>query len=274
MKGVALVAPFLLLLLTLILFGGSASRFFLGIFSGYEVYKEGPYTILNNQKGESPDWVANTLDQFTTQLVKHFGGSLRIEDPDPNTSGIKIYLLNSSDELEKFGLQRMNRDLEHNGGYFLPTKREIALVLTGNRKVDQQGLRHEMMHALMYLSRPDVTWPNWFSEGMATFFEASFSDETGWHPGGIPGTSSEREDPLPIKELLDARGKEFTSEENHRFYQSSRMLIEFLFREQREALFDYYNRIWNEEGPSAFSKSFGDPSALETKWQTYLKNQE
>ena len=271
-KGVALIAPFSLLLLTMILFGGPASRFFLGIFSGYEVYKQGPYTILNSEGESSPDWAANTLHQFTTQIVRNFGGQLHIQDPDPNTSGIKIYLLESSDELEKFGLQRMNRDLEHNGGYFLPSKREIALVLTGNREIDQQGLRHEMMHALMYLSRPEVEWPNWFSEGMATFFENSFSDGTDWHPGGLPATSPKKEDPIPLKELLKARGTEFTSEENQRFYQSARLLIEFLFRERRESLFNFYTRIWNEEGDSAFSKSFGDPSDLETEWRTYLKN--
>ena len=124
----------------------------------------------------------------------------------------------------------------------------------------------------MHLSNPETTWPNWFAEGMASFFEHSIPDEMGWHPGGIPGKRSRNGAPIPLETLLGAGGRNFTSEDNKLFYHSAQMLVEFLFTLHREKLFEYYNRARNEEGEEAFSASFGNRGSLEKAWLDYLEN--
>ena len=129
-----------------------------------------------------------------------------------------------------------------------------------------------MLHALMYLSRPETIWPRWFSEGMATFFEASRSDKNGWHPGGQPEERPAAGNTLPIKTILEARGTDFTSEDNRSFYHSARMLTEFLFVKRTNGFFQYYESLRTNEGESSFPKIFGDISTLEREWKTYLEN--
>ncbi len=271
-QGVALFSPFLLLLLVMILFGSRASRFIPGLFSGLDVHQEGAYTIYFTEGETDPGDAAKTLETFVVHIVGRYGEVLGMERLDPTTSGLKVYLLSSSDALEKFGLQRMNRDLANNGGYFLPAKREIALVLTGNRANDDRGLRHEMMHALMNFSAPEAPWPNWFSEGMASFFEYSSGEGEEWRPGGGPRDRPPAEETLPLKTLLHAGGGDFTSGNNHLFYRSAQMLVEFLFTERRTQLFVFYGRLRDGRGPDAFAETFGNQADLERAWRVYLEN--
>ncbi len=262
---------FLVGFLILFFSGPAVSKFFLGLFSGHEVHPKGAYTIMVSGESTDPSEVAETLDTFVNQMVGRYGEELHLVKPDPVTSGIKIYILESSDALETFGIQRMNHDLANNGGYFLPAKREIALVVTGNRTIDNRGLRHEMMHALMHLSRAETDWPNWFAEGMASFFEYSTEDADGWHPGGLIENRPRSGKIIPLKDLLGAGGENFTSEDNTLFYRSAQMLIEFLFTRHQEKLFAFYRKMRKGGGKEAFTDVFGDPILLENAWRAYMK---
>lgn len=272
----ALVVPFVTAYVLLAFFGDDLSRFFARLFAGsdYADERRGPFTIFAKRGSGQHAPAGDVLEEFTTHMVSNFGAPLKLERPQNGTSNLTIYLLQSHAELEKYGLTRLNSDLANNGGFFLSHKLEIALVLTGRPDIDARGLRHEMVHALMFLSDRNASWPSWIAEGMASYFEHSRMILGTWQPGGVPGDRPPTRSPRSIRELLEATSGAFTGEQNRSYYDSSHLLVAFLIERRREQYLQYYDLA--RKGPptvEAFEGIFGTKlEAMEEEWRGWMKD--
>ncbi|MBI2899416.1 MAG: hypothetical protein HYY17_04480 [Planctomycetes bacterium] len=269
-KGGALVAPFLLIFALLALGGAGISRFFARLFagSGHVDRAYGPYVIFAKKGSGRHDAAARVVQEFVANMVGEYGKRLRIAEP-PAKPPIRIHLLDSHHELEERGLKSLNSDLANNGGFFLPPKLEIALVLTRHDADDERGLRHEMMHALMHLSRPDAPFPTWLSEGMASYFEHSRPVEGKWRAGGTSRDRPQLQNPLPLTQVLGARATDFMGEQNRSFYQSSHLLVAYLVEREPQKFFEFYDAVFRGGDRATFEKFF-DPQRTEEGWHRYV----
>ncbi|GEM_PF-5544713 len=272
LKAGALAAPFAVLYAVLALFGPSLSQGISRLFSprGYEVLERGPY-VLHARKGSgNHDLAARTLDEFTDPMMSKFGSAFGFHRPERGTSPLTIYLLESREELKKFGLTRFNSDLANNGGYFDWAKLEIAFVLTGRRGDDERVLRHEMTHALMHLSHRDRVWPSWLAEGMASYFEHSRVVEGVWRPGGTPEDRPRNRPSLALARVLSAQDSDFSGAANADFYDSAHLLVAYLLEKESRKFQEYYGAVHQGTGAGSFERFF-DLAATEAAWHRWVR---
>lgn len=275
LKGGALVLPFLLIFASLALWGRDLSRFVSRLAAGsdYPEVEHGAFTVFAKKGSGQHDKAVLALDEFTTGMVSNFGAQLKLERPQRGPSTITLYLLESHTELEKYGLTRLNSDLANNGGFFLSQKLEIALVLTSNDAVNARGLRHELMHALMFLSDRNTTWPSWIAEGMASYFEHSRTINGTWQPGGTAADRPAVREPRKLRELLEASSGAFTGAQNRGYYESSHLLVAFLFERRREPFLRYYDLA--RKGATtveAFEGVFGPLDTVQEEWTAWMRD--
>ncbi len=270
-KGLALAIPFVLILALLALGGPRFSRFFARVFAGpsYEDHLHGPFTIFGKKGSSEHETAAQVLMEFTDKMVEQYGAELRLEKPDAHHTPIAVYLLESQRELADHGFSELSSDLSNNGGYFLASKRKIALVVTHHPAADARGLRHEMMHALLALSRKSEPWPVWLDEGMASYFETRLKPDTPWHGQEAAAARPIAGEPLALADVLHSKSGDFTSEKNRLFYLSSHLLFAYLFERRWEKFVRFFQ---SGAGPDAFTQEFGEPRDVEREWHEYVRS--
>lgn len=282
-KTTILCAPFLVIFAALNVYGTYVREWRTGVQHGGPSQREtvgGVFEFYSDRPSGEIRIIGGYLERFEEELLKAYGAPLRLKKIDHK---LKIHLYTNHDELEKFAQRTtMSHHLAYNGGFYNPVKEEIAIELSGDRRTDIAGAFHEVFHAILDISVPNAQWSPWFSEGLATYFEASDAIDDG-RVGGLDrrrfGTvkrAIETGTFIPLRKLLTADPGAFASEENVLYYAEAHTLCWFLLEatggSHRQDFFAYYDKE-SSPGPCsvvAFESIFGDLSLLEKEFTDFI----
>jgi len=286
-KTACLLGPLAAAVLGLHVFGEGLGRAALRLSAGsrYDTHDHGAFRIVVRRGSDYHEFAARTLGLFTDAMVRRHGGGLGLRAPDPSTSRVTVYLLESREDLQERGFTTAHADLKNNGGYFQPARLEIALLVSYADKdttADRKALQHEMMHALMHLAAPRAAWSAWLSEGMAEYFENSRAELDPPVLGGYAKAHVDelREilqgpDRIALPDLLRLETADFRSARNRAAYRASHLLVAFLM--ESPAVRDRFPAYCGEERkdgpvlPQAFASIVGEPPEIEAAWRAWLK---
>ncbi len=151
---------------------------------------------------------------------------------------------------------------------------------------DATRIAHEMAHQLSFncgLQTRGVMYPLWVSEGLAMLFESALLS-----PDLFAADNPARREQLriasehhrlkPLKEFVLMTQAPVDTEARIDFYAQAWGLANMMLREHREAFARYLAILAQMDGgrrPDAalareFQSAFGDPSTLESRWQSHL----
>ena len=146
---------------------------------------------------------------------------------------------------------------------------------------------HETIHQLMFHTRvmtPDVQYPLWICEGLATAFETAtpslpFGPDVDFAPRRDAFQSLLRRDQLiPLRDLAVLTQVSADQPRITRVvYQQSYALVTWMSRERKEQLRDYLSLMRRQDGGRMsaakhlrlFEQAFGDVDVLEQAWLNY-----
>ncbi len=286
-KLACLLGPLAAAVVALHAFGEGLNRASTRLLTGkkYGIHEYGAFRVIAARGSDYHRFAANALRLFTDAMIRRHGADLGLQAPDPATSRLTIYLLESREDFEERGLTTAHADLANNGGFFQPVKLEIALRVsspTRDTTADRRALQHEMMHALMHLAAPRAAWSPWLAEGLAEYFENS---RPGQEPPLLGGHTEDhaaelREffagpDRLSVEDLLGLDAAAFGAETNRAAYRACHLLVSFLLESpaHRDAFLAYYREEMKEGPvpPRAFASIVGDPGEIDRAWRAWLK---
>ena len=240
LKLALLAAPLAAGVLSLRAFGepaGRAARTASAAFA-YPEHDHGAFRVRVRRGSDYHVFVARTLNEF----VRWTAGAHGLPPP----ARVTVLLLDSKDDLARFGLDAVRLD---QGGTADGATATLALVGDGgthDQKLDERALRHQMTHLLL-----PRTAPPWLAEGLAAHFETA---------APAPATG---EDPVPLAALLSVPEAEFRSPGKSRLIESARLLAAYLLEHEKASIPGLLRG--EASGP------LQDLPTLETRWRLWAR---
>ena len=282
LKILSLILPFIMIYLLLFIFGETlvqAHRWA----RDFETHPSKDFEfVVSTELG----FISETLRDYEDRL-NWFKQEFHLKYKDlfhlvPMDNRIPIWFCKNHEELVKYGWKTLHQDLTHNGGFYDPVNRRIAIVSRRGVEADEDSLFHEMTHAILDLGTTgDPQWSAWLNEGLAQYFEGSiYNQQLGRLDSKSVHTVKAMLDGdhatpfIPLARLIESSESPFTSDENAPYYAESHLLVYYLLttHSPQFSLYIMEERKPGRALPSMFEQCFGPLDALEREFKEYVRS--
>ncbi len=222
--------------------------------TSYRLYEAGSLKLYTSQSEPEARAFIDRINAFQDAFFASWGAQFGL---DRSARIVKVLEFSEKDAFMAYARDKKNVDLPHSSGYHDPISAQIVYYARDDRR--EEIVFHELVHyhfeAGTAIEKP--RWNPWFSEGVASLFEAGRLADGKWLIDGCSEQAAslvyDRKDPdwTRIERLYQGTSEDVLGENNGRFYGASELLVFFLLTRHPEGLFEYTS-IEVEPGRATF----------------------